>query len=79
MLRLLTDRTDLHGTGTGERGEGIQVSLGRLRGRRVLVVAQTRRSVSPADLRVAQRGMRLADRIGLPVVLLVDTPGGELS
>lgn len=79
VLAMLTDRTDLRGTGTGETGDGIQVSLGRLRGRRCMVLAQTRHSVSPADLRVAQRGLRLADRIGLPVVLLVDTPGGELS
>jgi acetyl-CoA carboxylase carboxyl transferase subunit beta len=45
----------------------------------VLVVAQTREEVSPAGLRVAQRGLRLADRIGVSVVTLVDTPGGELS
>ncbi len=79
VLDLLTDRTDLRGTGRGEAGSGVQVSLGRLRGRRVLVVAQTRRQVSPQDLRVAQRGLALADRWGLPVVTLVDTPGGELS
>jgi acyl-CoA carboxylase subunit beta len=79
VLNLLTDRTDLHGTGAGETGNGVRVSLGRLRGRRVMVVAKTRRTVAPADLRVAQRGLRLADRLGLPVVTLVDTPGGEMS
>lgn len=79
VLELLTDRTDLHGTTTGETGVGVQVSLGRLRGRRMLVVAQTGQPVTPADLRVAQRGLHLADRLGMPVVTLVDTPGGELS
>ncbi len=79
VLALLTDRTDLHGTTTGESGIGIAVALGRLRGRRVVVIAQTREPVSPADLRFAQRALRLADRLGLPVVTLVDTPGGELS
>jgi acetyl-CoA carboxylase carboxyl transferase subunit beta len=79
VLEVLTSRTDLRGTGTGETGDGVRVSLGRLRGRRVVVVAQTRREVTPADLRVAQRGMRLADRLGVPVITLVDTPGGELS
>lgn len=79
VLDLLTQRTDLRGTGTGETGVGVCVSLGRLRGRRLLVVAQTRQEVTPADLRVAQRGLLLADRLGLPVVTLVDTPGGELS
>ncbi|HQR80457.1 MAG TPA: carboxyl transferase domain-containing protein [Actinomycetota bacterium] len=79
VLDLLTERTDLHGTGSGETGTGIQVSLGRIRGWRVAVVAQTRQEVTPADLRMAQRGIRLAARLGLPVVTLVDTPGGELS
>lgn len=79
ILDLLTDRTDLNGSGTGESGSGIQVSLGRLRGRRCLVIAQLRTTISPSDLRVAQRGLKLADRIGLPVVSVIDTPGGELS
>jgi acetyl-CoA carboxylase carboxyl transferase subunit beta len=79
VLDLLTDRTELHGTHTGETGTGVRVVLGRIRGRRAVVVAQGRRSVSPQDLRLAQRGLRLAQRLGLPVVTIVDTPGGELS
>jgi acetyl-CoA carboxylase alpha subunit len=79
VLDLLTDRTELHGTHTGETGTGVRVALGRIRGRRCVVVAQNRRSVSPQDLRLAQRGLRLADRLGLPLVTIVDTPGGELS
>ena len=79
VLDLLTDRTDLHGNAAGETGSGMRVSLGRLRGRRAVFVAQTRAAVTPADLRVAQRGLRLAQRWRLPVVTLVDTPGGELS
>jgi acetyl-CoA carboxylase carboxyl transferase subunit beta len=79
VIDLLTQRRDLSGTGAGETGDGVRVSLGRLRGRRVVMVAQTRREVTPADLRVAQRGLLLADRLGLPVATLVDTPGGQLS
>ncbi|MCU0296624.1 MAG: acetyl-CoA carboxyl transferase [Candidatus Nanopelagicales bacterium] len=79
VLDLLTDRTELHGTHTGETGTGVRVVLGRLRGQRAVVVAQGRRSVSPQDLRLAQRGLRLAQRVGLPLVTIVDTPGGELS
>lgn len=79
VLDLMSDRTELHGTGAGESGGGIRLALGRLRGVRTLVVAQTREEVSPAGLRVAQRGLRLADRVGLPVITLIDTPGGELS
>lgn len=79
VLDLLTSRTELHGTGAGERGRGIRVCLGRLRGRRVLVIAQTRQEVTPGDLRFARRGLHLAQRLRLPVVTLIDTPGGELS
>jgi acyl-CoA carboxylase subunit beta len=79
VLGLLTERTELHGTHTGETGTGVRVALGRIRGRRVVVVAQTRQAVSPQDLRLAQRGLRLAQRWGLPLVTIVDTPGGELS
>ena len=79
VLDLLADGTEVHGTATGETGVGVRVALGRLRGRRALFVAQTRRAVTPQDLRVAQRGLRLAERLGLRVVTLVDTPGGELS
>ena len=79
VLDLLVDRTDLRGTGAGEIAGGVQVAMGRLRGVRVMAVAQTREAVTPAGLRVAQRGIRLADRLGLPVVTLIDTPGGELS
>ncbi len=32
VLDLLADRTELHGTGAGESGRGVRVSLGRLRG-----------------------------------------------
>lgn len=53
--------------------------------RTALVVGQDRalqsggRLPGPADLRVAQRGMRLAAELGLPVVTVIDTPGAELS
>ena len=79
VLDLLTSRTELHGTGAGENGRGIRVCLGRLRGRRVVVIAQTRQGVTPGDLRFARRGLHLAQRWGVPVVTLIDTPGGELS
>lgn len=79
VLDQLTSVTELRGTQAGEAGGGIRVCLGRWQGRRALVVATTREEVTPSGLRVAQRGLRLADRLRLPVVTLVDTPGGELS
>lgn len=79
VIAELTDRTELSGTGSGEVGRGVRVVLGRLLGRPVVLVAQTRQEVTPADLRFAQRGLLLAQRWSLPVITLVDTPGGELS
>lgn len=79
VLERLTSITEVRGTQAGEAGGGIRVCLGRLQGRRVLVVATTRSEVTPTGLRVAQRGLRLAERWQLPIVTLIDTPGGELS
>ena len=51
--------------------------LATLNGRRVAVVAMTRRQPRPADYRLAQRTIALAGRLGLPLVTLVDTPGAD--
>lgn len=79
VVARLDRATRLSGTQAGEVGKGVTVTIGRLLGRRAVVVAQNRREVVPADLRLAQRGIALAGRLGLPIVTLVDTPGGELS
>ena len=61
--------------------------IGRFRGRSVVVIGQEKGAeiesrmkhnfgmARPEGYRKAQRLMRLADRFGLPVVTLVDTPG----
>ncbi|MFP5310504.1 MAG: carboxyl transferase domain-containing protein [Actinomycetes bacterium] len=50
---------------------------------RVVVVAMDRdvdeARVTPAGYRLAWRGLALAERLGLPVVTLVDTPGADAS
>ncbi len=62
----------------------IRAGLARILGERVMVVAMDRYAdgagaarPGPGAYRLAQRAIRLADRIGLPVLTLVDTPGAE--
>ncbi|GAA2146430.1 carboxyl transferase domain-containing protein [Actinomadura napierensis] len=79
------DVTPLSGTGQGEAGRGLTLALARFGGAPCVLVGQDRRSqrdghpLGPAGLRVARRGMRLADELGLPLVTVVDTPGAVLS
>jgi len=68
-----------------ELGEGtdpaLRVGLATMAGRRVVVLANNRYGGGgrprPAGYRLAQRGIALADRLGLAVVGLVDTPGAD--
>jgi acetyl-CoA carboxylase carboxyl transferase subunit beta len=41
--------------------------------------AQADTPIGPAGLRQARRGMRLAAELGLPLVSVIDTPGGALT
>jgi acetyl-CoA carboxylase carboxyl transferase subunit beta len=70
---------DLHGT-----DPAVRAGLARLAGRRVVIVAMDRHAhrdsaARPlaAGYRLAERAVRLADRLGLPVLTLIDTPGAE--
>jgi acetyl-CoA carboxylase carboxyl transferase subunit beta len=78
---------ELHGDRLGADCPAIVAGLARLAGRQVMVVGHqkghhTRDLVArnfgmatPAGYRKALRVMRLAARLGLPIVTLVDTPG----
>jgi acetyl-CoA carboxylase carboxyl transferase subunit beta len=61
----------------------VRAGLATVAGRRCVVVATDRYAgpgrPSPDAFRLAQRAVRLAGRIGLPVVTLVDTPGADPS
>jgi len=87
VTRLLDDWFELHGDrGRGDDGAMV-TGLGKLEGRTVALVGQqkgrdiqerTRRQFGmpyPEGYRKAIRVMELADRHGLPVISLVDTPG----
>jgi acetyl-CoA carboxylase carboxyl transferase subunit beta len=74
----------LHGTGQGEVDPGLLVAFVRFDDVSCVLLGQDRRAqadapIGPAGLRQARRGMRLADELGLPVVSVIDTPGGALS
>ncbi|MGC0252256.1 carboxyl transferase domain-containing protein [Pseudactinotalea sp. Z1748] len=74
----------LRGTGTGESDGTITVGLVRFPGLSCVLIGQDRRprrdaSLSPAALRVAQRGFHLAEELDLPLVTVIDSPGPELT
>jgi acetyl-CoA carboxylase alpha subunit len=63
---------------------GIRAGIAAVEGRRVVVIATDRHLIAdaaarpgPAAFRLAQRAIRLADQLGLPVLTLIDTPGAE--
>nr|WP_246497247.1 carboxyl transferase domain-containing protein [Sphaerisporangium rubeum] len=76
---LCSSWVDLHGT-----DPVIRAGLAVVGGRRAVVVAMDRHARAdgaarpgPADYRLAQRAIALADQLGLPILTLIDTPGAE--
>lgn len=79
-----TDVVTAHGTGQGEVDTGLIVALARFDDVSCVLLGQDRLvqndvPIGPAALRQARRGMRLAAELGLPLVSVIDTPGGALS
>jgi len=76
---LCSSWTDLHGP-----DPVIRAGLATLGGGRAIVIAMDRHARAdaaarpgPAGYRLAQRAIRLAGRLGMPLLTLVDTPGAE--
>ncbi|MES4887633.1 carboxyl transferase domain-containing protein [Streptomyces sp. NPDC096012] len=59
----------------GSDPDGMLCGFGERDGRTVAFAAQTGTATRPAGYRTAARLIRLADRLGIPVLTLVDTPG----
>ncbi|HEX3963105.1 MAG TPA: carboxyl transferase domain-containing protein [Trebonia sp.] len=64
----------------------IRAALATVAGQRCAVIAMDRHAFGdaaakqgPGAFRLAQRAIRLADRLGLPVLTLIDTPGADPS
>jgi len=71
-----THRVSLTGDRCGGADpEGMLCGFGEHEGRTVAYAAQTGTATRPAGYRTAARLIRLADRLGIPVLTLVDTPG----
>ncbi|MFH8340694.1 carboxyl transferase domain-containing protein [Streptomyces sp. AM6-12] len=71
-----TSRVHLGGDRCGGTDpDGILCGFGEHQGRTVAFAAQTGVGTRPAGYRTAARLIRLADRLGVPVLTLVDTPG----
>ncbi|MFD4022141.1 carboxyl transferase domain-containing protein [Streptomyces sp. NPDC058576] len=69
-------RLPLHGDRSGGADPGLLCGFGlRADGSPVAYVAQCGTPTRPAGYRTAARTIRLADRLGVPVLTLVDTPG----
>ncbi|MFF0735328.1 carboxyl transferase domain-containing protein [Streptomyces chartreusis] len=59
----------------GTDPDGMLCGFGEHDGRTIAYAAQTGAATRPAGYRTATRLIRLADRLGIPVLTLVDTPG----
>ncbi|MGV4984725.1 carboxyl transferase domain-containing protein [Streptomyces sp. NRAIS4] len=71
-----TRRRDISGDRCGGTDpDGMLCGFGERDGRTVAYAAQTGTATRPAGYRTAARLIRLADRLGIPVLTLVDTPG----
>ncbi|MDX3803580.1 carboxyl transferase domain-containing protein [Streptomyces sp. AK04-3B] len=71
-----TDRLAISGDRCGGTDpEGMLCGFGLHQGRTVAYAAQTGAATRPAGYRTAARLIRLAGRLGVPVLTLVDTPG----
>ncbi|MFF4415401.1 carboxyl transferase domain-containing protein [Streptosporangium sp. NPDC001559] len=82
LLARATDVVEFHGTNEGERDDAVVVALADLGGASWVVVGHDRTApapMGPAGLRQAQRGMDLAEQLGLPLLTVVDTAGADLS
>ncbi|WP_306330242.1 carboxyl transferase domain-containing protein, partial [Streptomyces venezuelae] len=71
-----TLRAGISGDRAGGVDPGMLCGFGRLPdGRTVAYAAQCGTATTPSGFRTAARLVRLADRLGIPVLTLVDTPG----
>ena len=73
---LFTERLEISGDRAGGRDGGVLCGLARdADGRVAAFAAQTGAATRPAGYRTVTRLLRLADRLGVPVLTLIDTPG----
>lgn len=85
LRRAASEVIPLNGTGEGEADPGVLLALVSFDGAPCVLLGQDRSTqtelapLGPGGLRVARRGMRLAEELRLPLVTVIDTPGAALS
>jgi len=87
IRNVFTDFVELHGDRHCGDGKAIIAGFGKFEGRPVCIIAQekgrdTKEKIArnfgmpvPEDYRKALRVMKLAEKVGKPIITLVDTPG----
>ncbi|HEU5472166.1 MAG TPA: carboxyl transferase domain-containing protein [Actinophytocola sp.] len=79
----LDDYFELRRPVSGDRAGGVDpgmlCGIGRRDGQVIAYAAQAGTATTPAGFRTAARLIRLAGRLGLPVLTLVDTPGAAVD
>ncbi|QGK70668.1 acetyl-CoA carboxylase [Allosaccharopolyspora coralli] len=73
--RYLQNRFELSGDRSGAIDPGMLCGIGERDGRAIAFAAQTGTATTPAGFRTATRLVGLAERLAIPVLTLVDTPG----
>ncbi|MYS10560.1 acetyl-CoA carboxylase, partial [Streptomyces sp. SID6041] len=72
----LSGRAEISGDRAGGVDPGMRCGFGQVPdGGTVAYAAQCGTATRPAGFRTAARLVRLADRLGIPVLTLIDTPG----
>jgi acyl-CoA carboxylase subunit beta len=72
-----SERVEISGDRVGGIDPEMLCGLGRRGGTTIAYAAQTGRHNNAAGFRMASRLLRLADRLSLPVLTLIDTPGAK--
>jgi acetyl-CoA carboxylase carboxyl transferase subunit beta len=75
LERYFDVRVAISGDRAGGTDPGMLCGAGRRGGRTIAYAAQAGTANAPAGFRTAARLVRLADRLNLPILTLVDTPG----
>ena len=75
MCECMEGAGETRGGGGGGLECGLRGGFARQDGRAIAFAAQGGQQTSPAGFRTITRLIGLADRFGLPVLTLIDTPG----
>ena len=78
LLEMADGLIELRGDRQGMDDPSVDAAVARIEGRRVVVIALDRERVpGPGAFRKARRCLKIAERLGLPVVTFVDTRGAD--